>query len=72
MINNNILLKKNYECQFILAESRVARGVSTHELLVSAVDLLEGPALIWYRSVHSTVQSWEIVCPVDSARIFAV
>jgi hypothetical protein len=53
-------------------QSRVARGVSTHELLVSAVDLLEGPALIWYRSVHSTVQSWEIVCPVDSARIFAV
>jgi hypothetical protein len=40
-------------------EYRVARGVSTHELLVSAVDLLEGPALIWYRSVRSTVHSWE-------------
>jgi hypothetical protein len=30
-------------------EYRVARGVSTQELLVSAVDLLEGPTLIWYR-----------------------
>jgi hypothetical protein len=40
-------------------EYRVARGMSTHELLVSAVDLLEGPALIWYRSVCSTVHSWE-------------
>jgi hypothetical protein len=40
-------------------EYRVARGVSTHELLASAIDLLEGPALIWYRSVRSTVHSWE-------------
>ncbi|XP_063904313.1 uncharacterized protein LOC135123513 [Zophobas morio] len=39
-------------------ELRVARGVSEVELLNSIVDLLEDQALIWYRSVKTSVLSW--------------
>lgn len=40
-------------------ELRSARRISQDELFRSAVDLFTGPALIWYRSIRSTVDCWE-------------
>jgi len=39
-------------------ELRVARGISEFELYESAVDLFEGQALVWFRSVRRRVTSW--------------
>lgn len=39
-------------------EYRVARGVSEDELFSSVIDLLEGRAKSWYRSVRLTISSW--------------
>ena len=39
-------------------ECRMARGVSEIELLNSIVELLEGSALIWFRSVRNQIQTW--------------
>lgn len=43
-------------------ELRRARGVSEEELFESAVDLFEGPALIWYRSTTDRITSWKALC----------
>lgn len=40
-------------------ELRVARGVSEEDLYTSAVDLFEGKALLWYRSVRDTAKNWQ-------------
>jgi hypothetical protein len=40
-------------------ELKVARGINDRELHDSAVDLFEGQALVWYRSVRRRVNSWE-------------
>lgn len=39
-------------------ELRVTRNVSLGELFFSAADLLQGPALSWYRSIRHSVGSW--------------
>ena len=39
-------------------ELSVARGVSKAQVFVSALDLFEGPALSWYRSIRRTVKTW--------------
>lgn len=36
-----------------------ARSVSKNDLFSSAVDLFSGKALIWYRSIRSTVADWD-------------
>lgn len=40
-------------------ELRVARGLSVEELFASAIDLFEGKALIWYRSVANRCTCWK-------------
>lgn len=40
-------------------ELRVARGVSEAELFASAIDLFEGKALLWYRSVSRRCTTWK-------------
>lgn len=42
-----------------IEEIREARHTSKEELWVSSIDLFEGPALIWFRSVRSTLNSWD-------------
>lgn len=39
-------------------ELRMTRNVSLSELYFSAADLLQGPALSWYRSIKYSVGSW--------------
>lgn len=39
-------------------ELRMTRNVSLDELYFSAADLLQGPALSWYRSIKYSVGSW--------------
>lgn len=43
-------------------ELRRARGVTSIELFDAAVDLFEGPALIWYRSTIGRISNWETLC----------
>lgn len=43
-------------------ELSLARGVDYQELFYGAVELLEGKALVWYRSVRKTVNNWEQLC----------
>lgn len=40
-------------------ELMLARGVSEDEMLVSIIDLLQGSALSWYRSVRSKITCWQ-------------
>lgn len=40
----------------------VARGVTKPELSCSAIELLEGKALVWHRSVRRTLTDWEDIC----------
>lgn len=40
-------------------ELRIARGVSEAELFASAIDLFDGKALLWYRSVLSRCTCWK-------------
>lgn len=40
-------------------ELRLARGNTKEELFVSAFDFFSGPALIWYRSIKSSLQDWD-------------
>lgn len=40
-------------------EYRISRNVTTIELFNSAVELLKGSALIWYRSVRTKMSTWE-------------
>ena len=40
-------------------ELRRARSTSKEELFRSAVDLFQGQALIWYRSIRDSVHSWD-------------
>ncbi|XP_063922677.1 uncharacterized protein LOC135137071 [Zophobas morio] len=42
-----------------IEELRIARGTSKEELFRSAVDLFQGQALVWYRSVRGSINSWE-------------
>lgn len=42
-----------------LEELRSSRGVSKDELYRAVTDLLEGPALSWYRSVRNSITSWD-------------
>lgn len=42
-----------------IEELRVARGVSKEQLFTAAVELFVGNALIWYRSVRDSINSWE-------------
>mgnify|MGYP005984845299 FL=1 len=39
-------------------ELRIARGLSTEELVRSAVDLFEGRALNWFRTIRERVHRW--------------
>ncbi|KAF2905912.1 hypothetical protein ILUMI_00262 [Ignelater luminosus] len=39
-------------------ELRTARGVSDSNLFNTAIELFRGDALIWYRSIRDTVNSW--------------
>lgn len=39
-------------------EKRLASNASKGELLYSVVDLLRGPALIWYRAMKSYIRTW--------------
>lgn len=41
-----------------VAELSIARGVTSDQILRSALDLFEGPALTWYRSIKSSVNTW--------------
>lgn len=41
-----------------IEELRIARHLSEGELFVSAVDLFNGPALVWYRSVRHLHNNW--------------
>lgn len=40
-------------------ELRAARGISKEELFSSAIDLFSGPAVVWFRSIKSRVNSWD-------------
>lgn len=40
-------------------ELRVARGISQSELFESSLDLFEGKALLWYRSVIKRCRNWD-------------
>lgn len=42
-----------------IEELRVARNVTTQQLYAAAVELFTGNARIWYRSIRTTVNSWE-------------
>ena len=42
-----------------IEELRVARNTSKAELFRSAVDLFDGKALLWYRSIKPSVSSWD-------------
>jgi hypothetical protein len=39
-------------------ELSIARGTNEADLFASAIDLLTGPALIWYRSIRDTLFDW--------------
>ncbi|KAJ8977802.1 hypothetical protein NQ317_000059 [Molorchus minor] len=39
-------------------ETRIARNASHHDLFNSGIDLFDGKALVWYRSVRKTVRDW--------------
>lgn len=42
-----------------IEELAIARGVSEAGLLLGAVELFEGQALLWFRSVRNDISSWE-------------
>lgn len=42
-----------------IEEYRIARNTSKEELYNSAVDLFTGHALVWFRSVRSSVRNWD-------------
>ncbi|KAK9888978.1 hypothetical protein WA026_004262 [Henosepilachna vigintioctopunctata] len=42
-----------------LEELCEARGVSKHEAIRSGIDLFTGKALVWYRSVKSSITDWK-------------
>lgn len=40
-------------------ELRIARGASKNDLLLSAIDIFTGNALIWFRSIKTRVTTWD-------------
>lgn len=42
-----------------IEELRIARGASKNDLLLSAVDIFTGNALIWFRSIKTRVTTWD-------------
>lgn len=40
-------------------ELRIARNMSMEQLFLESIDLFEGQALIWFRSIRNRVRSWE-------------
>lgn len=42
-----------------IEELSESRGITKDKLFRSVYDLLEGPALVWYRSVHRSITSWD-------------
>lgn len=42
-----------------IEELRIARGVSKEALFNSSVDIFQGDALLWFRTVRSSVDSWD-------------
>lgn len=42
-----------------IEELRISRHVEKQELFESAVDLFSGNALLWFRSIRSSVQDWD-------------
>ncbi|XP_074034194.1 uncharacterized protein [Leptinotarsa decemlineata] len=45
-------------------ELRESRGLTNHQLFRSAVELFEGKALIYYRSLKSKINDWNTLCDV--------
>ena len=40
-------------------ELRHARGASKQDLFLSAIDIFTGNALVWFRSIKNTVDTWD-------------
>lgn len=45
-------------------ELRESRGISTQQLFKSAVELFEGKALIYYRSLKDKISDWNTLCDI--------